>query len=140
MTSQTLIKKFFSLTCQIPLQMPIGKSLFFSSRNDLDLGENADSPQKCEKILLAFYVTTKSLKRNGSSVFVFEVIVFTFTFFVPLREQWSKTLSPANIAQKNFALLSSLYALLTFCCGNTSNDMNTRKRHNFITYGNPRGS
>ena len=43
--------------------------------------------------------------------YVFEVITFTFTFFVPLQEQWSKTLSPANIEQKNFAILSSQYAL-----------------------------
>ena len=40
--------------------------------------------------------------------FVFEVINVTFTFFVPLQAQWSETLSPANIAQKNFAALSSL--------------------------------
>ena len=40
--------------------------------------------------------------------FVSEVITFAFTFFVPLQEQWSKTLSPANIAQKNSAALSSL--------------------------------
>ena len=40
--------------------------------------------------------------------YVPEVITFTFTFFVPLQEQWSKTLLPANIAQKNSAALSSL--------------------------------
>ena len=40
--------------------------------------------------------------------FVSEVIIFTFTFSVPLQEQRSKTLSPANIAQKNFSALSSL--------------------------------
>ena len=43
MTLQTLIKKSFFLTCQIPLQMPIGKQLFFSSGNDLNLRKNADS-------------------------------------------------------------------------------------------------
>ena len=43
--------------------------------------------------------------------FVSEVMIFTFSFFVPLQEQWSKTQSPANIAQKNFAALSSLQAL-----------------------------
>ena len=65
MTLQTLIKTSFSLTCQIPFQMPIGKQLFFSSRNDLDFRKNADSAQKSEKILLAFYVTTKPSKDNG---------------------------------------------------------------------------
>ena len=40
--------------------------------------------------------------------FVSDVIIFTLPFFVPLQEQWSKTLSPANIAQKNFAVMSSL--------------------------------
>ena len=45
------------------------KLLFFSSRNDRDMRKNADSAQKCEKILLAFYVTTKPSKGNGLSVF-----------------------------------------------------------------------
>ena len=69
MTLQTLIKTSFSLTCQIPLQMPIGKQLFFSSRNGLDLRENAGSAQKCENILFTFYVTTKPSKGNGLLVF-----------------------------------------------------------------------
>ena len=69
MTLQTLIKKRFSLTCQIPLQMPIGKQLFFSSGNDLDLRKNVDSAQKSEKILPAFYVTTKPSIGNGLLVF-----------------------------------------------------------------------
>ena len=43
--------------------------------------------------------------------FFSEVIIFRLTFFVPLQEQWSKTLLPANIAQKNVAALSSLKAL-----------------------------
>ena len=49
--------------------MPIGKQLFFSNQNDLNLRKNADSEQKCEQILLAFYVTTKTSKGNGLSVF-----------------------------------------------------------------------
>ena len=64
-----------------------------------------------KKILLAFYVTAKPSKGNVYQFLrdsVFEVIIFTFAFFVPLREQWSKTLSPANSVQKNFAALSSL--------------------------------
>ena len=72
--------------------MPIRKQLFFSSRNDLDLRENVDSAQKCEKILLAFYVTTKPSKGNGLSVFArfcLEVIIYTFTFFVPLQQWFS---------------------------------------------------
>ena len=69
MTLQTLLHKRFSLTREISLQTPIGKQLFFSSRNDLHLRKNADSAQKCEKILLAFYVTTKPSKGNGLSVF-----------------------------------------------------------------------
>ena len=40
--------------------------------------------------------------------FVSEAIIFTFTFFVPLQKQWSKTLSPANIEQKDVAALCSL--------------------------------
>ena len=93
MTLQTLFKKSFSLTCSILLQTPFGKQLFFSSRNDLDLHKNADSAQKCEKILLAFYVTAKPSKGNVYQFLrdsVFEVIIFTFAFFVPLR-QWFPT-------------------------------------------------
>ena len=69
MTLQTLFKKSFSLTHSIPLQMPIGKQLFSSSQNDLDLRKNTDSAQKCEKILLTFYVTAKPLEGNGLPVF-----------------------------------------------------------------------
>ena len=69
MTLQTLFKNSFSLTFLIPLQTPIEKQLFFSSRNNLNLRKNADSAQKCEKILLAFYVTTGPSKGNGLSAF-----------------------------------------------------------------------
>ena len=69
MTLQTFIKNSFSLTGSILLQTPIGKQPFFSSRNDLDLGKNADLAQKCEKILLAFNVTRKPSKGSGLSVF-----------------------------------------------------------------------
>ena len=69
MTLQTSFKNFFSLTRLIPLQTPIGKQFFFSSRNDLDLRKNTDSVQKCEKILLALYGTTEPSKGNDLSVF-----------------------------------------------------------------------
>ena len=36
------------------MQTPIGKQLFSSIRNDLDLGKNTDSAQKCETFYLHF--------------------------------------------------------------------------------------
>ena len=52
--------------------------------------------------------------------FVSEVILFTFTFFVPPQEQRSNMLSLANIAQK---IRCSVFSVSTFYCGNTPNDM-----------------
>ena len=54
MTLQTIFKTSFSLTRQIPLQMSIGKQLFFSCRNDPDLRKIVDSAQECEKFYLHF--------------------------------------------------------------------------------------
>ena len=59
--------------------------------------------------------------------YVSEVFTFTFTFFVPLQEQWSKTLSPANIAQKRFRC--SIFSVSTFYCKNTPNDMKQRQKY-----------
>ena len=83
------------------MQALIGKQLFFSSRNDLDLSKNADSARKCEKNLFAFYVATKASKGNGLSV-------FAFTFFVPLQENGLKRYHHLTLPKK-IALLCLLY-------------------------------
>ena len=64
-------------------------TVIFLNVDDLDLRKNDDSAQKCEKVPLALFVTTRLYIQNSSSLFP---RICPINFFLPAIHKWNKTL------------------------------------------------